>query len=323
MPFSRWYLTARVVATALAVATGLLLVAPGGRDAGPARTDRVEPVAQKEKRSDTWRAPLRKGPRVGTFNVLGANHTEPGGDRKGWKRYGWRLRRAIPLMEKQNLSVVGMQEFQGPQRTLFFRLTKDRRMQWRLSPKGNETNGILWRPGKWRLVRAGRIKVPYFHGKPVGMPYVLLRRTGTREKVWFVNVHNPASAKGPAAKYRKIALRREARLVKRLRRTGRPVMLIGDLNQRESGFCYLAKRGMRASAGGSFRPDWPRGQRCRPPKDVRIDWLFIDGGKRARLGGHRVESRTRKRGISDHPIVISSLPAYYQRPDRRKRGRRH
>lgn len=251
-----------------------------------------------------WRAPLTKGPRVGTFNVLGATHTEGKGARKGYQRYAARLRTANRLLRWHRLSVVGLQEFQFPQRKLFFKMTGRR---WAVSPNGRQPNEIIWQRSEWRMVKWGRFRVRYLHGQLKSMPYVLLQRTKTRKKMWFINVHNPASVGGSPARHRRSALRREARMVRELRATGHPVMLLGDLNDRRDTFCFFAKRGMRSSAGGAWSA--ARRKPCRAPRDLRIDWVLGQGGK-ARMGGHRVDVRPGRQRASDHPIVVTSLPRF-------------
>lgn len=307
-----------VTVSALALAVGLVLV-PDERDSTPPDTEEGAVLAARTRSvlpQRPWAADLARGPRIASFNILGANHTSPRGNKSEWRDYDSRLKGAEKLLRRQRISVAGLQEFQGPQRDLFFELTTG----WRLSPEGNETNGIIWRHRQWQLLKAWRVRVPYFKGRPEGMPYVLLRHRRSGKRIWFINVHNPSSAKGPAKEYRRIALQREAALVRRLRATGRPVVLLGDLNQREEAFCYLARRGMSSSAGGSW--DKTRRRRgkpaCQPPRDVRLDWIFGQGTW-ARLGGHRVDTRARTRGVSDHPVVISSLPAF--RVERRRGSR--
>jgi endonuclease/exonuclease/phosphatase family metal-dependent hydrolase len=240
----------------------------------------------------------RRGLRVATFNVLGANHTEPGGNKPGWPRYEWRMHRTVRMLERLRVGVAGFQEFQKPQQAKFRRVTGDR---WAMSPDGKPVNAIVWRTDRWTLRDSGSLDVPYFNGRDRPTPYVLLDPVGPRRRpVWFVNVHNPSSAKGPAEEYRTIALRREARLVRRLtERTRHPVVLLGDFNARKDAFCPLARRGLEASAGGS----WSRRRGCRLPERPRIDWIFAGPG--VGLRGHLESTYPRARGVSDHRLIVS------------------
>lgn len=294
-------LRAAVPVLALALTASLATtVAP---DDEPQTSD-LQPVAAAKRKVPAWRAPLSKGPRVGTFNLLGATHTAGKGGRKGYPTYAPRLRKFNKLLRWQRLSVVGLQEWQYPQRQLFFKITGNR---WAVTPNGRQPNEIIWQRSEWRKVKAGRFRVRYRHGQLKSMPYVLLQRTGTKKRAWFVNVHNPASVGGSSPKYRLAAMKREVRLIRDLRKTGRPVVFLGDFNERRDAFCYLGKRGFRSSAGGSWKAS--RKFPCRAPQDLRYDWIFRHGGK-ARFGGHRVDVRTIRQKASDHPIVITSLPEY-------------
>lgn len=293
-------LRALVPALALALTVSLATgVSPTDEEGSSA-----EPVAAAARKIPAWRAPLARGPRVGTFNLLGATHTDGKGGRKGYPRYAARLRKFNKLLRWQRLSVVGLQEFQYPQRKLFFKMTGRR---WAVSPNGRQPNEIIWKRSAWRKIRAGRFRVQYLHGQRKSMPYVLLQRTKTRKRAWFVNVHNPAAVRGSPAKHRKAAMRREMRQIRDLRKTGHPVVFLGDFNERRSAFCYVRKRGFRSSAGGSWKAS--RKFPCRAPRDVRIDWIFGKGGK-VRFGGHRVDVRPVRQKASDHPIVITSLPRF-------------
>ena len=59
-------------------------------------------------------------------------------------------------------------------------------------------NSIAWRKANWSLVSATTVKIPYFDGKMLRKPLVLLRNVQTGQLAYFFNTHNPANARGPA-----------------------------------------------------------------------------------------------------------------------------
>ena len=120
--------------------------------------------------------------RIASFNVLGASHTAPGGNKRGYAggtaRIGW----AVQLIRGNNVSVVGLQEYEKSQHAQFSRITGG---GWGIYPGlqvGNKgvRNSISWNAAVWELVEAHTIPIPYFHGNLVPMPYVLLKHKDDR-----------------------------------------------------------------------------------------------------------------------------------------------
>lgn len=152
------------------------------------------------------------GWRVGTFNILGADHT-PG----SWRQ---RLPGVPSLLAQTGVSVAGLQEVQPEQR------------QGVNSMPGWATYGdwdavTTWRTDTWGTtpVSQGYLEVPAYNGRTRKQPIVQLAHAGTGEKVWFVNVHNSTNAGARAAAYRL-----EEAAVSRL---DGPVVWLGDTNDRE------------------------------------------------------------------------------------------
>jgi endonuclease/exonuclease/phosphatase family metal-dependent hydrolase len=131
------------------------------------------------------------------------------------------------------------------------------------------------------------------------MPYLLLRHLPTGRTVWFANFHNPASVRGPAAHWRRLAVARETALVNRLSARGAPVIMTGDMNDRAEFFCPLTSRSrMHAANGGS------RGGPCSPPPDMGIDWIL--GSPQVSFAEHRSVRGGLVSRTSDHPFVWAS-----------------
>lgn len=230
---------------------------------------------------------------IASFNVLGHNHTVPGGSHPGYASSATRTPRLIALLRKRRPSIVGLQEYQPLQARAVRRALGSL-----YASHGDQDNVIIWRRSTFRLITSSSIEIPYFHGKTRKMPVVVLQHRVTGKMLVVINVHNPADAKGPAGRWRAKAVRLERATVTGLsRRLGAPVALVGDFNDRDVAYCGLtAGQLMSSPAGGSNGVG-----ACRPPLPHPVDWIFGSG-----LQWHRyqVDSST-KPGISDHPYVVA------------------
>ena len=241
-----------------------------------------------------------RGFRLGTFNVLGASHTKPGGDAASrYPGYETRLPKAIKTLDDNGVDVVGLQEFQKPQHEMFQNLAGNRYGVYPAKRDVDTENSIVWRLSSFALVEAHRFDVTYFNGSIRKMPYILLRERSTGHTAWFINVHNPANTRRYPLqeKYRALAIEAERNLVIKLRGTGRPVFLTGDLNDREKAFCPLTAGKL------TLAPQSVPSMTCAPPATLGIDWIF--GAGQTRFLTYSVDWSTKDRKISDHPLVLS------------------
>lgn len=292
-----------IVVTAL-VAALLAALVVHTRLAGPGD----EPDAGLSRSDDNPATPMLATQfRVSTFNLLGAGHTAPGGDRygeytDGYTRMGW----SVQLIEKHALSVVGFQEMRPVQFRRFRELTGT---AFGIFP-GAEladaamANSIVWRRDVWRLVEKRTIQIPYFEGDLVRMPYVLLENRRTLQRAWFSNFHNPANPPkyGNQEVWRDKATELEIGMVNQLRRDfpTTPVFLLGDFNEREEFFCRVARRtGMNAANGGGIDAD----RRCVPPDTMPVDWIM--GTPDVGFTQYAALRTALVRRTTDHPLVIS------------------
>jgi murein DD-endopeptidase MepM/ murein hydrolase activator NlpD/endonuclease/exonuclease/phosphatase family metal-dependent hydrolase len=236
---------------------------------------------------------------LASFNVLGNSHTSAGGDRRGWPSGDVRIRRAVQLLDAYGVDVVGLQEFQRPQRAVMLQTAGDRYATY--SPPGDTENSIAWRRDRWAFVSADEMPIPYFHGNIRDMPIVRLRDLATGGEAIFVNVHNPADVHGNAARFRAEAVRRELAVMTALSTEyDVPAFLTGDFNDRATAFCGLTTGGvMTASAGGSHAG------RCLPPGRAGIDWIF--GTRPATWVASSMVRTSQQSRISDHPLVVARV----------------
>ena len=238
---------------------------------------------------------------VASFNVLGFNHTAKGGDAKGYDGGIKRMEYAYRIMQNHHVNVVGFQELQPQQYEKFNKMTGKR---WSLYPGDRLEriamhNSIAWRTSKWEKLDTNHVKIPYFWGEPVKMPVVKLRHRKTDRVVYFANFHNPADSYGDAQKWRDQARRKQINLANRRFDDG-PLIITGDMNEREKYFCNMvAKAPMRAANGGRN----PKDARCDPPDTMGIDWIF--GSRYIDFRQYkRVETKL-VRKTTDHPFLVT------------------
>ena len=243
--------------------------------------------------------------RVASFNVLGANHTGGRGTHAAMASGATRTGYLVRLLDLRGLDVAGLQEFQRAQYDKFMGLTKG---AWSAYP-GNQLsnyathNSIIWRTSEWELLQAKTLPIPYFNGKTVPMPYVLLRNVESQRLVWFANFHNPASGKrrGDQAKWRAQAAALEIALANRLWESGVPLILTGDMNEQSTYFCKMTTQApMRSANGGSFGTST-----CKPPAERRIDWVF--GSNYVQFSDYGAHRGALIKKTSDHPMVVADV----------------
>jgi endonuclease/exonuclease/phosphatase family metal-dependent hydrolase len=239
---------------------------------------------------------------VSSFNVLAHRHTSAGGAHPGMASGPTRIRWTLELLRRRGVDVVGLQEFQQVQARVF-RRHANRQFRFFPGPQARREveNAIAWRTDTWQRVAHRFNRVPYFGGRMVRMPMVLLRHRSSNAMAWFLNYHNPATTKRHPGNehWRDVATRREIRLVRRLRAQGHPIIVTGDMNERREIFCkFTVKRTLQAANGGSHA----RG-RCRPPQRMRVDWIF--GTRRVEFNRYADLQGPSVRRISDHAMIVT------------------
>lgn len=242
---------------------------------------------------------------VSSFNVLGSSHTRKGGNKKGFAPGGARAVLAAELLKRHDVSVVGFQELEIGQLHTIQRATGGRYAMYPGVGKHPRTgvNSVAWRRDEWTPVVQRTVAIPYFYGRDVQMPVVLLRHNASGEEVWFANFHNPASTKrrGNQQRWRDVATDRQIRLANELLEEGdgTPVIFTGDFNERAEYFCrLLGSTPMTASIGGSHDGV------CRPPKGMGIDWIF--GSPGISWATHLTDRSPLVRRASDHPMIVAT-----------------
>ncbi|WP_180935890.1 hypothetical protein [Nocardioides ungokensis] len=100
--------------------------------------------------------------RLSSFNLLGAGHTAPGGDRKGWASGSTRMKWATQIIDQNSIDVVGFQEMQQPQFDKFKEIDGS---TFGIFPGDKLTtaamaNSIAWRKDQFTLLRSETIQIP-------------------------------------------------------------------------------------------------------------------------------------------------------------------
>ena len=322
---SRVLIRAGAVSAALAVAATVAVtisdptaVAPATRAA--ATTSASPTTSAPAPATTSTKAALTTSPqttpatffRPATFNVLGADHTAPGGNRKGWDSGAVRIERVLQIITQNSVDVVGFQEFQPPQATRFAELTGT---SWQTypgndNPAGPSVNSIGWRTDVWQLLEARTLPIPYFDGAPSRMPAVLLQNIQTGRRVWFYNSHNPADVRGPAQQWRDAGFAMEAALANELRAAypDAPFISFGDKNDRDRYYCSVAPVADLWSASGGYTD----GATCSPPGGGAIDWMM--GTKDVYFNGYTRYWNDFVAQTSDHPLYYANAVVPASRP---------
>ena len=257
----------------------------------------------KELRRKTQKVAAQKPTtfRVGTFNVLGASHTSPGGNKHGWAPAAARMTWATSILQSYDADVIGFQEFESSQVNTFLARTAG---TWGVYPgnAGDPRNSIAWRTSVWDLVQGATVGIPYFHGSTVQMPYVRLRNIESGQDVYFINVHNPATTGrwGNNERWRDAATAREITLINQLHAQNFPVVLTGDFNERDEIFCKITGSGAMVSASGGAAS----GGNCIPPSGMGVDWIF--GSSVIRFSDYLAQHNGLVQRATDHPFVVTT-----------------
>ena len=245
-----------------------------------------------------------------TFNMLGSSHTAGGGKRPGMASGRVRAGRAAALLNRHGTDVAGFQEMQGDQLAAMQRQTgMDFHPGFSLRRRDSE-NSIGWRRDLFVAVERHTVNIPYFNGSARAMPYVRLKNLDTGLEAWFANFHNPADTPRfhRQQRYRDRATAIEVSLANRLIKTGIPVFITGDMNERDSYFCRLTGGApMVAARGGSNNGG------CQPGNPRAVDWIF--GSQGVTFSNYR-EDRSRLVDITtDHPVVSTAVQIVGESPD--------
>ncbi len=239
---------------------------------------------------------------VTTFNILGSQHTEPGGGAKNYAPGRIRSEWATSILQDLGSAIVGFQEIQpdqfldlqraaGAQFAWYPGTTKDSRKVWQ---------SVMWDTTQWRLVGSRDVYVPFL-GRTRPNAMVRLRNVQTGRDLWVLNAHNVSGRTTQRQGERDEAVRREVANLLTEREQKVPVVLLGDMNERARVFCTVTGRtDLEAVTGGSNT-----GGTCRPPQAMHLDWIFASPELPVRratfVDGPEVDR------VTDHSLLTTTL----------------
>lgn len=241
--------------------------------------------------------------RVASFNILGYDHTAPGGSKRGYADGVKRMRWAIQSLKSNDVDVVGLQEFQPQQYAKWVQRASGTYDVW---PGYTDTvgflrNSIAWRKDMFSMVSNTWVKLPYFKGEVLRMPVVLLRSNVTGQQFYVMNFQNPADVRGNAAQWRLTGQRWQIALVNQLRATNNlPILWVGDMNAKEQVFCRVTSQAGMVAANGGYND----GSSCQPPGKMVVDWIFGSGVKFKKYAQLRDRKIAR---TSDHHLISAKV----------------
>jgi endonuclease/exonuclease/phosphatase family metal-dependent hydrolase len=231
---------------------------------------------------------------IAQSNILGSQHTRGAG---GFGPGTYRAGITASLLTSRGVDVGGMQEVQADQLGVL-RARMPAYSFWPASALGH--NGlrlqIYWQTDEYTMIDNGSVSYT-FASQRIPLPYVLLRDNASGAEFWMITTHNSA---GGLEGQRDEATGIEISLINRLKATGLPVIITGDMNEHTEFFCRVAaSTGMVAANGGSGV-----GGCHLPPPPLRVDWIMGGGG--VSFSGYHQDAAGLGRA-SDHYYLYSQV----------------
>lgn len=234
--------------------------------------------------------------RVASFNVLGSNHTLPGGERPAYPTAGSRTPQAAGVINSHGTELVGLQEAKPDQISTLTRMTG--MVAWPGAGAADPDNSVLWDPSRFELVEGSTFPIT-FMSRPRPQTVVRLRDLATQREFYLVNMH-PSAGHDPRNTSTRVAgWDTGAAKVRELRASGLPVLVTGDMNDRAAFFCrFLPPTGFVAAVGGSTSGG------CNPPGRMPVDWVV--GSPDVSFSDYVIDESTVNRRISDHFYISAT-----------------
>lgn len=254
--------------------------------------------ARRKKREEEARLNAPFSVKVGSFNVLGSQHTGPNGPRPAYPAASVRTPAAAALAAKHGVDILGTQELQDDQlRVMTARTGMAAYPGFDWGVKETD-NSILYDPSVFSLV-SGESYTITFMSRPRPQPIVRLKHKATGRELYVVNTH-PSAGGGKYATERANGHNTLVGVVNRLKATGLPVLVTGDMNDREAFYCRVAPAaGLTASNGGSYA-----GGCAPPPQPLPVDWVL--GAGVSSWSNYWRDTTPVDRKVSDHFFISAT-----------------
>ncbi len=233
---------------------------------------------------------------IGSFNVLGSNHTTRGGDHPKYPPASVRTPRAVSRIRAFGVDILGMQELKPDQLNAFTAQTGFAAYPGYAFGSRDTDNSILYDDSRFEFVSGSYFTIHFMHAN---RPQTILRLRDkqTGREFYVLNMHASAGG-GQYAVTRRAGHFTAAATVNRLKSEGIPIFLTGDMNDRAEFFCRVAPiTGMVAAIGGSTAGG------CRPARALAVDWVMGWGNVSF---SNYIEDRSTLGDVSDHHFVVST-----------------
>lgn len=232
--------------------------------------------------------------RIGSFNVLGSQHTAPGGTRQNYPPASTRTAATANLVGKHGVDILGAQEMQSDQLRDLQNRTGMAAWPGFAWGEAETDNSVLYDPGVFEVVSGSSFTIP-FMGRPRPQPIVRLRHLATGRELYVVNTH-PSAGGGSYVAERRQGQAALVGVVNDLKSQGIPVLVTGDMNDREEFYCrVVAQAGLIAPNGGSYSAG------CQPPpQPLPVDWVV---GLGATWSEYWRDTTPVTQKISDHYFI--------------------
>lgn len=232
---------------------------------------------------------------VMTFNILGSQHTAPGGARPNFAPGRVRTEWAKNLIAQRGATLIGLSEPQPDQITALdvatngdFSIYPGNTMGYDAAPQS-----VMWKDSEWSFVWGNTVQMP-FMGASRPQALVRLRNTSTGREIYWINAHlSPGKMQADRDKGMDII----KQVIKQLDGDGLPILVTGDLNEHAKAFTRIAcPTDLSAAVGGETK-----GSTCRLPQAMRVDWIFGRGS----FTNTEVNQGAQVRRTTDHAVVSS------------------
>ena len=233
---------------------------------------------------------------IGTFNVLGSQHTAPGGERRSYPPAGVRNGGTVARIRSFGVDILGTQELQADQLNALTSMTGFAAYPGYDFGARETDNSILYDDSRFEFVSGSYFTIHFMHAN---RPQTILRLRDreTGREFYVLNMHASAG-EGQYAFTRRAGHYTAAATVNRLKAEGIPIFLTGDMNDRAEFFCRVAPiTGMVSADGGSLAGG------CHTGASPAVDWVLGWGN----VGfSSYIEDRSTLGRVSDHHFVVGT-----------------
>jgi hypothetical protein len=233
---------------------------------------------------------------IGSFNVLGSQHSAPGGDHARYPAASVRNGGAVARIRSFGVDILGTQELQADQLNALTSMTGYAAYPGYAFGARETDNSILYDDSQFEFVSGSYFTIHFMHANRP-QTILRLRHRDTGREFYVLNMHASAG-EGQYAVTRRAGHYTAAATVNRLKAEGIPIFLTGDMNDRVEFFCRVAPiTGMISADGGSLAGG------CHTGASPAVDWVLGWGGVSF---SNYIEDRSTLGRVSDHHFVVGT-----------------